>query len=373
MNYLRHLNGFFERLDSDKRLSSYHISLYLALFRQWNACRFSDRFAISRSEMMNMARIGSANTYARCMKELSDWGYIHYKPSSNLHCGSTVSCIRFDTEADPASDTESDTGIRSDTTDYSDGSLLLFTGPPSGIKTDTATDTGSDTTGDTGTSGNLKSDTAGNTATDTSIEDDTATDTGDDTASSTGTSGDIRNDTPGSTAGDTGIATGRRNDTATGSGSHENNPSGIKSDTGTDTASDTLLINITNKNKQEENQKKKENPKEKEKTKKQEREENPETGLEEKSEGKTDIPDYSEVASFFEQNHFSQIEAQKFYARYQSAGLKTKDNQKIISWQALARKWMTNNKKSNSHERLFNQVRAGRLSVPTGKDYSEPL
>jgi len=369
MNYLRHMNGFFERLDQDKRLSSYHISLYLALFRQWNACRFSDRFVISRAETMELARIGSANTYARCMKELTDWGYIHYKPSSNLHCGSTVSCIRFDTGAGPASGTESDTGIRSDTTDSRFENQFPDPKNSSGIKTDTAPDTGSDTTGDTGTSGNLKSVTAGNTTTDTGIEDDTTTDTGDDTASSTGTSGDIRNDTPGSTAGDTGIASGRKTHTATGSGSRENNPSGIKSDTGGDTASDTLLINITNKNKQEENQKKKENPKEKEKTKKREKEENQETGLKEK----TDIPDYSEVASFFEQNHFSQIEAQKFYARYQSAGWKTGDNQKIISWQALARKWMTNNKKSNSHERPFNQVGAGRLSVPTGKDYSEPL
>ncbi len=369
MNYLRHLNGFFERLDSDKRLSSYHISLYLALFRQWNICRFTDRFVVSRAEMMDLARIGSANTYARCMRELTEWGYIHYKASSNLHCGSTVSCIRFDTEVDPASGTESSTGIKSDTTENCFENQ--FPGPDhsSGIKTDTAPDTGSDTTADTGTSGNLKSDTAGNTTTDTSTEYDTATDTGDDTASSTSTSGGIGNDTTGNTAGDTDTASGRRTDTATGSGSRENNPSGINSDTGGDTASDTLLINITNKNKQEENQKKKENPKEKEKTKKREKEENQETGLKEK----TDIPDYSEVASFFEQNHFSQIEAQKFYARYQSAGWKTGDNQKIISWQALARKWMTNNKKNNSHERPFNQVGAGRLSVPTGKDYSEPL
>jgi len=372
MNYLRHLNEFFERLAGDKRLSSYHISLYLALFRQWNACRFADRFVVSRSEMMDLARIGSANTYARCMKELTDWGYIHYKASSNLHCGSTVSCIRFDTEAGPASDTESDTGIRNDTTDSR--FETQFPGPnnSSGIKTDTAPDTGSDTTGDTGTPGNLKSDTSGNTATDTSVEYDTTTDTGDDTASSTGTSGDIGNDTTGTTAVDTGTTSGRRNDTATDTGNSENNPAGIKSGTGGDTASDTLLINITNKNKQEENQKKKENPKEKEKTKKREREENPETGLKNLEE-KTDIPDYSEVVSFFEQNHFSQIEAQKFYARYQSAGWKTGDNQKIISWQALARKWMTNNKKNNSHERPFNQVGAGRLSVPAGKDYSEPL
>ncbi len=270
MNYLRHTNGFFERLGRDKRLSSCHISLYLALFRQWNVCRFASRFVVSRSETMEMARIGSANTYVRCMKELSDWCYIHYKASSNLHCGSIVSCIRFDTEADPASGTNSDTGIKSDATENCSENQFPDPGNSSRTKSDTSPDIGNDTTADTGTLGSLKSDTAGNTTTDTSTEYDTATDAG--------------------------TASDRKTDTATGSGSLGNNPSGINFDTGTDTASDTLLINITNKNKQEENQKKKKNRKEKEKTKKREREENPKMGSEEKA----DIPDYSEVVSFFD-------------------------------------------------------------------------
>ncbi len=369
MNYLRHLNGFFERLGQDKRLSSYHISLYLALFRQWNACRFSDRFVVSRAEMMELARIGSANTYARCMKELTDWGYIHYKASSNLHCGSTVSCIRFYSEAEMASGTEPGPATRNDTADYPGNSPLPNIDLPSGIKTDTAAGTASDTTADPDTSGSLKSDTTGNTATDTGTENDTATDTGADAAGNTGTSGDTENDTTASTAGDTGIASSRRYDTATGTGTRENDPAGIKSVTGGDTASDTLLINITNKNKQEENQKKKKNRKEKEKTQNQQSKKNPRAEEEER----TEIPDFSEVASYFEQNHFLQSEAQQFYARYLSAGWKTGNNQKIVSWQALARKWMTNNNKNNSHERTFNQVGAGRLSVATDKNYSEPL
>ena len=369
MNYLRHLNEFFERLDQDKRLSSYHISLYLALFRQWNEYRFCDRFVVSRAETMEQARIGSANTYARCMKELTDWGYIHYKASSNLHCGSIVSCIRFDSEIDPASDIKSATGIRNDTADYPGNDPLPNIDLPSGIKTDTAAGTASDTAADTGTPGSLKSDTTGNTATDTGIEHDAANNTGADTTGNTGTSGGTENDTTASTAGDTGIASGRRYDTATGTGNSENNPTGIKSGTGADTASDTLLINITNKNKQEENQKKKKNRKEKEKTQNQQSEKNPKAEEEER----TEIPDFSKVASFFEQNHFPQSEAQQFYARYLSAGWKTGNNQQIVSWQALARKWMTNNNKNNSHERTFNQIGAGRLSVATDKNYSEPL
>lgn len=371
MNYLRHLNGFFERLAGDKRLSSYHISLYLALFRQWNACRFGDRFVVSRSEMMELARIGSANTYARCMKELTDWGYIHYKASSNLHCGSTVSCIRFDMETDPASGTEPGTGIKNYTTDHPDDSPLPNTDLPSGIKTDTATGTGSDTAADTGTSCNIINGTARNAATDTGTENETANNTGADTAGNTGTSGDTVNDTAASIAGDTGIFSGLRNDIATGPGNGENNPAGIKSGTGGDTASDTLLINITKDNKQERNQEK--NQKEKKENLKEKKKRENEGFQKNDIEEKMRIPDFSEVVSFFSQYYFSENEARQFHARYQSSGWKTGDNQKIVSWQALARKWMTNNNKNNSHERTFNQIGAGRFSVPTGKDYSEPL
>lgn len=363
MNYLRHLNGFFERLAVDKRLSSYHISLYLALFRQWNACRFNDLFVVSRSEMMELSRIGSANTYARCMKELTDWGYIHYKASSNLHCGSIVSCIRLDTEVNLATGTEPGTGSKSDTTDYPVCNPLPNTDLPSGIKTDTAAGTGISTTDDTGTSDNTINDTA----TDTGTENYASSDTEADTAWNTGTSGSIRNDT----ASDTGITSGIKTDMATGTGSHENNPAGIKSGTGGDTASDTLLINITKNNKQEKNQEK--NQKEKEENPK-EKEKRGNEGIQKNDfEEKMRIPDFSQVVSFFSQYHFSENEARPFYARYQSSGWKIGDNQKIISWQALARKWMTNNTKNNSHERTFNQIGAGRFSVPTDKDYSEPL
>ncbi|WP_159516897.1 hypothetical protein [Sunxiuqinia indica] len=337
MNYLRHLNGFFDRLDEDQRLSSYHISLYLALFRQWNACRFGDRFVISRAEMMQQARIGSANTYARCMKELTSWGYIHYKPSSNLHKGSTVSCISFD----PTSNTEFD----------------------SGIKKDTATDTGEDTTAAAGTATNTENDIKGNATKRTGNKTNTGTDTAGDITRNTRTNGDTKSDTPASISSDTGTASGRQSDIGADTGNHEDNPTGIQSDTGADTTSDTLLINNTKNIKQEE---KKENPKEKERGQK-------DKNLKISREEKTSIPEFSDVKSFFRKNGFPESEAQQFYARYLSLGWKTTDNQPIVSWQALARKWMINNNKNNSHERPFNQIGAGRFSVPTDKDYSEPL
>ena len=372
MNYITHLNAFFERVSGDGRLTAYHISLYFVLFRQWNACRFSERFAISRAEMMDLARIGSANTYARCMKELADWGYIRYKASSNLHRGSEVSCIRFDTMNESSSDTESDTGIINETTEISRKSQFSPNNHSSGIRSETAHDTRTKTTGDTGISGDLKNDTAGNTANDTGIQSKTARNTGADTSENTGTSCDIKNDTTGSTATDTGMPSNRKIDTATGTGKSKNEPAGIESDTGTDTASDTPLIKNINKKKEEENQKRveklrSENQQENLNTQERRPEKNP------KTEEESGIPDFSEVSFFFQQNHFPQTEAQQFYARYLSLGWKTGNDQRIVSWQALARKWMSNSKKNNSHERPFNQIGAGRFSVATNKDYSEPL
>jgi hypothetical protein len=314
MNYIRHLNGFFARLAEDKRMSSYHISLYFALFQQWNEQRFAEQFIISRGEMMELSRLGSLNTYARCMKELVEWGYIRYNPSSNLHAGSRVTCIRFDTAGDTASDTAGDT----------------------------ASDTG------------IENDTAGGTATDTasstSIRNDTARNTTTDTAKSTGTSSDLKSDTGSSTAGDTASNTGIENDTA--------------DDTARNTASDTPFINIINKNKQEEESSKR-NSKEKDSGEGENPNKNGET--------KTRVPEFRVIKHFFEQNQSSTDEAQKFYSRYQSSGWKTGDMKAIVSWQAVARKWIENNQNNQTDEREHNQNRTGKLSVTVNKNYNEPL
>lgn len=116
MNYIKHLTGFFERTESDTRMTAYHISLYMALFQLWNLSRFRNPFPISREELMQLSRMGSKNTYARCIKELDQWGYISYFPSGNLHTGRQVCCTRFDIETgdDPStiSGTRSETGAR---------------------------------------------------------------------------------------------------------------------------------------------------------------------------------------------------------------------------------------------------------------------
>jgi len=104
MNYIKHLSGVFEIIDSDTRLTPFHISLYMALFRCWNLNFFHNPISISRDEMMKMSKIGSVNTYVKCLKELSNWNYIRYEPSYNKHKGSLVYLYTFDNRCDNGSD-----------------------------------------------------------------------------------------------------------------------------------------------------------------------------------------------------------------------------------------------------------------------------
>ena len=70
MNYIRHLTGVFQCMDNDKRLTPFHISLYMVLFRQWNNNRFKNPISIARDELMKAAKIGSVNTYTKALKQL---------------------------------------------------------------------------------------------------------------------------------------------------------------------------------------------------------------------------------------------------------------------------------------------------------------
>ena len=104
MNYIKHLSGVFSIIDSDNRLTPFHISLYMALFRCWNLNFFHNPISISRDEMMKMSKIGSVNTYVKCLKELSSWNYISYEPSYNKHKGSLVYLYTFDNRCDNGSE-----------------------------------------------------------------------------------------------------------------------------------------------------------------------------------------------------------------------------------------------------------------------------
>lgn len=75
------LSAFFRIVKDDVRLSSAHLSIYFVLFAYWLKNDCSSPFNITRSAVMQRAKIKSIATYHKCVKELNAYGYIKYQPS----------------------------------------------------------------------------------------------------------------------------------------------------------------------------------------------------------------------------------------------------------------------------------------------------
>ncbi|MEP1095964.1 MAG: hypothetical protein ABJG78_12685 [Cyclobacteriaceae bacterium] len=112
MNYIRHMNAWYSKVYEDKRMKSTHIALYTALFQFWNLNRFDNPVTVFRSELMRLSKIGSANTYTKCLKELDEWSYIQYLPSHNPMQGSRVHLYTFDKSGDKTTDQSPVTVVR---------------------------------------------------------------------------------------------------------------------------------------------------------------------------------------------------------------------------------------------------------------------
>jgi hypothetical protein len=100
VNYIRHLNAFFTCIKTDDRLSSSHVSLYMALFQYWNFNRFGNPFSIYRENIMQLSKL-SKNTYHKCVKELHEAKYIYYHPSASKFQAVRISIVRLDKEEEP--------------------------------------------------------------------------------------------------------------------------------------------------------------------------------------------------------------------------------------------------------------------------------
>jgi hypothetical protein len=96
MNFIEHFRNWMSLAQSDTRLKSHHVSLYIALFRYWNENRFRNPFTIFRHEIMALSKIGSINTYTKSLRDLTEWNYIRYEPSFDPQVGSRVHLYRFD-------------------------------------------------------------------------------------------------------------------------------------------------------------------------------------------------------------------------------------------------------------------------------------
>lgn len=57
---------------------------------------------------MRLSKIGSVNTYIKCIKELDKWQYIKYVPSHNPLKGSLVNLYNFNNTTDNATNISND-------------------------------------------------------------------------------------------------------------------------------------------------------------------------------------------------------------------------------------------------------------------------
>jgi hypothetical protein len=80
------LTEFYSAISDDARISTTHISIYMAFLQQWNMSGGKSPIEVSRETIMKSAKINARYTYYRRVKELQDYGYISYFPAAGS-CG----------------------------------------------------------------------------------------------------------------------------------------------------------------------------------------------------------------------------------------------------------------------------------------------
>ena len=96
------------------------------------------------------------------------------------------------------------------------------------------------------------------------------------------------------------------------------------------------------------------------------------TQLKNKNSGGKDLtPTIEEVKSYFLNQNFPELEANKFFNYFSSNGWLVGGKTPMVDWQAAAQNWILNAPKFISKEQQIN--RAKHLNIGTNKDYSEPL
>lgn len=74
----------------DSRLLPTHVSLFTGLFACYGRGGFENPFSVNRKTLMAYSKIASIATYHKFIRELDEFGYIHYEPSFHPTKGSLV-------------------------------------------------------------------------------------------------------------------------------------------------------------------------------------------------------------------------------------------------------------------------------------------
>jgi hypothetical protein len=96
--YVRDFNNvlvdFLTVAADDPRISPIHISLYSAILHQYKQQEYNLPVSVYSKDLMRLAKI-SGKTYHKTMRELHQYGFIHYLPSYNPVLGSLVYPIKM--------------------------------------------------------------------------------------------------------------------------------------------------------------------------------------------------------------------------------------------------------------------------------------
>jgi hypothetical protein len=90
MKQVKELKDAYFSLASDERINVWHMSIYMALLYSWAHKKGINPIFITRREIMKLAHISSIATYHKCIKQLQEYGYLHYVPTYNHFSGSQV-------------------------------------------------------------------------------------------------------------------------------------------------------------------------------------------------------------------------------------------------------------------------------------------
>lgn len=84
-------------------------------------------------------------------------------------------------------------------------------------------------------------------------------------------------------------------------------------------------------------------------------------------------PTIEEIKTYFQENNFPELEAQKFFNYFSSVGWLVGGKIPMIDWQAAAQNWIINSVNFNNNTDTTPTNRPKHLNTTTDKNYAEPL
>lgn len=84
------LSNFFAAIKLDSRISTTHISIYVAVLQYYNEHGCKNPIYVFSHELMKIAKISGAATYHKGIRALNEYGYLRYEPSFKRTKGSKI-------------------------------------------------------------------------------------------------------------------------------------------------------------------------------------------------------------------------------------------------------------------------------------------